>query len=400
MSKKPTSRGVTSSFQTSQKATSLKYPVLHPSSASDHQLKTLKTNLIKWINNLIKPLHVKDITNDMADGQILACLIGIYERDHSSILKLLVNLSHVVGANLNLPSNVSIAVMKSITLDGVQKNKTTINEITADESLFRVEKTDLLDEFDVNDYYADDVFDELVNTPEKLEQVTVLLSEFVNDQLNPIKIQVNNLMEDLENGINLIILTGIVETINQLSLSNSLPIYYDILNKKSNNPNNEEFQPKFNSIFNKLSPENLNSNLTHQLASSLSNLENDKIFKSEIQALINFNNRLKGNLKSGDDENFGYHEEQDISGEDSYLLWDKKKSKKKNFLQKFFWYIKTDMTFRHGVQEKTEYFQDKLEELHSSEVNIDPIKRDLLYCLGGNGYELRYTQMQRKKKVG
>ncbi|KAJ3393148.1 hypothetical protein HDU92_007979 [Lobulomyces angularis] len=228
MSKKPTARGVTSSFQTSQKATSLKYPVLHPSSASDHQLKTLKTNLIKWINNLIKPLHVKDITNDMADGQILACLIesltgdhivewetttsekgkglnfmklvkylkenlnisedttwsrmGIYERDHSSILKLLVNLSHVVGANLNLPSNVSIAVMKSITLDGVQKNKTTINEITADESLFRVEKTDLLDEFD----------------------------EFVNDQLNPIKIQVNNLMEDLENGINLIILTGIV----------------------------------------------------------------------------------------------------------------------------------------------------------------------------------------------
>ncbi|KAJ3218167.1 hypothetical protein HK099_005181, partial [Clydaea vesicula] len=48
--------------------------------------------------------------------------------------------------------------------------------------------------------------------------------------------------------------------------------------------------------------------------------------------------------------------------------------------------------------EKSEYFQDHLEDLHSNKVYIDPNKRDLLYCLGSNGKKLRYTQMQRRKE--
>ncbi|KAJ3397968.1 hypothetical protein HDU92_000069 [Lobulomyces angularis] len=55
---------------------------------------------------------------------------------------------------------------------------------------------------------------------------------------------------------------------------------------------------------------------------------------------------------------------------------------------------------KRKIPEKSEYFQDNLEDLHFNKVYIDPNKRDLLYCLGGNVKKLRYTQMQRRKESG
>ncbi|KAJ3397092.1 hypothetical protein HDU92_000792 [Lobulomyces angularis] len=49
---------------------------------------------------------------------------------------------------------------------------------------------------------------------------------------------------------------------------------------------------------------------------------------------------------------------------------------------------------------KAEYFQDNLKGLLSNKVHIDPNKRDLLYCLGSNGNNSRYTQIQRRKESG
>ncbi|KAJ3387297.1 hypothetical protein HDU92_002004 [Lobulomyces angularis] len=45
------------------------------------------------------------------------------------------------------------------------------------------------------------------------------------------------------------------------------------------------------------------------------------------------------------------------------------------------------------------YSQNHTEELHEYKVFIDPNKRDLLYCLGNNGENLRYTQMQRRSEI-
>ncbi|KAJ3383772.1 hypothetical protein HDU92_003930 [Lobulomyces angularis] len=50
--------------------------------------------------------------------------------------------------------------------------------------------------------------------------------------------------------------------------------------------------------------------------------------------------------------------------------------------------------------EKTEYFQDNLEDLHSNKVYINPNKRTCCIVLVGNGNKLRYTQMQRRKESG
>ncbi|KAJ3387105.1 hypothetical protein HDU92_002143 [Lobulomyces angularis] len=50
--------------------------------------------------------------------------------------------------------------------------------------------------------------------------------------------------------------------------------------------------------------------------------------------------------------------------------------------------------------ERTEYFQDNLDDLSRNIVFIDPKKRDLPYYLGSNGKKLRYTQMQRRKESG
>jgi hypothetical protein len=50
-------------------------------------------------------------------------------------------------------------------------------------------------------------------------------------------------------------------------------------------------------------------------------------------------------------------------------------------------------------REKTEYFQDNLEDISENKVFIDPNVRDLLYCLGNNGKKLRYTSMQRRRET-
>ena len=57
---------------------------------------------------------------------------------------------------------------------------------------------------------------------------------------------------------------------------------------------------------------------------------------------------------------------------------------------------------------QSEYFQDHVDQIRenkvvfdlTSQVYIDPNRRDLLYCLGSNDLKLRYTSMQRRKETG
>jgi hypothetical protein len=106
--------------------------------------------------------------------------IGIHAHDQFSALALLVHISHAVGANLALPSNVSIAVMKSEMVDGMRKNKTSIHVITTnDEASFAIDATlsPATDALLIRDEYEEDAFDELMDSPEKQDQITEVCVE-------------------------------------------------------------------------------------------------------------------------------------------------------------------------------------------------------------------------------
>lgn len=136
--------------------------------------------------------------------------IGIINRDQSSILALLVHLTHAAGANLKLPSNVSAAVMKPTMIDGVLKNKTTIHKITSsDETQFDIQLgTPSVVSRESRFNHVADIFDGLVDTPEKLDQIGILITVFVNEILEPIKLQISNLTSDFEDGKRLLVLIG------------------------------------------------------------------------------------------------------------------------------------------------------------------------------------------------
>jgi hypothetical protein len=102
--------------------------------------------------------------------------LGVSSRDQFSALALLVHVSHAVGANLNLPSNVSIAVMKTALVDGLMKNKTSIHVITTvDEASFAIDSAMLTASPAGEAFhggYENDAFDALMDSPEKQDQIT------------------------------------------------------------------------------------------------------------------------------------------------------------------------------------------------------------------------------------
>ncbi|KAJ3218987.1 hypothetical protein HK099_004851 [Clydaea vesicula] len=53
---------------------------------------------------------------------------------------------------------------------------------------------------------------------------------------------------------------------------------------------------------------------------------------------------------------------------------------------------------KRKIPEKSEYFQDNLEDLHFNKVYIDPNKRDLLYCLGESGLK-HYRKIRERYEV-
>jgi len=201
---------------------------LHPTSLQNTSFKNLRSGITKWVNSKLArlKLHITDANNDLSDGTLIAALleeltgehivewgsttsdkgkamnfikivkyldnslniredpdswtrVGITMCDQYSALSLLVHISHAVGANLALPSNVSVAVMRAVNVDGVSKNKTSVHKITHDESLFSIDISTLTP---MNEpvLYNDDVFDGLVDSPEKLEQVTEVSLEGSN----------------------------------------------------------------------------------------------------------------------------------------------------------------------------------------------------------------------------
>ncbi|RKP00736.1 hypothetical protein CXG81DRAFT_12869 [Caulochytrium protostelioides] len=194
-------------------------------SAQDPSLKKLRLILTSWINAHLAQQHIviRDIVTDLADGQLLGAFLecatgehlntvssmgqkskdatmsnvvsflgthlhihedearwtasGIRARDISSIFVLLVALTRVLGCPYRLPSDLSIAVVRTETLDGAVKNKTTVYKLTGDES-----KTVPV--------LPPDNLETLLNHPAKSRELESLLLNFVNRTLAPAKLRV------------------------------------------------------------------------------------------------------------------------------------------------------------------------------------------------------------------
>ncbi|TPX55351.1 hypothetical protein PhCBS80983_g05399 [Powellomyces hirtus] len=232
---------------------------LHPSSKSDANVKKLLQGLTTWVNSyvILDSMTVRDVVVDLDDGQLLASFLsqitgdpivdpqtlaarsdrskmvilqlvvkyietnlkikqdpgrwtaeGIMAKDHGSALCLLVDLARVLGCPYTLPPNVSIAVIKREELPSGVKTKTTVYKITGDEERLGNDAELVLSprEDGAAVSYEPDAFDKLFSQPEKIREVTLLLLEFLNAQLETLNIRLNCLSK--VEGIYLILLIG------------------------------------------------------------------------------------------------------------------------------------------------------------------------------------------------
>ncbi|KAJ3177470.1 hypothetical protein HDU87_004489 [Geranomyces variabilis] len=241
---------------------------LHPSSKADPNVKKLMQGLTTWVNSyvIIQSMTVRDLISDLDDGQVLAAFLtqitgdaivdpqtlaarsdrsklvilqlvvkyiegnlkvkqdptrwtteGLLSKDYASALCLLVDLARVLGCPYVLPPNVSIAVVKREQLPSGVKNRTSVHKITGDD--VRGAGAEPATELALGPRedgagggggvavaIEPDAFDKLFAQPEKVADVTKLLLEFVNSQLEVLNIRLNSLIK--VEGVYLILLIG------------------------------------------------------------------------------------------------------------------------------------------------------------------------------------------------
>ncbi|KAJ3119376.1 hypothetical protein HK098_005535 [Nowakowskiella sp. JEL0407] len=236
---------------------------IHKSSETP-KYKKLNEILLYWINSTLirKSQVVRDLCEDLADGQILAAFLeqivgetipntvrvttdkskrvnlsavlrfietklnipsngkwsldGILNKDYSSILRLLVDLAHSLKCPYSLPSDISIAVtiIEKISTGGVKK-KTTVHKITEDELIFQNNEAAALaipqdEEIKPESVSTGDKFEEIFLDAEKIDQLTNILTEFVNSNLSELGITIEDIGNDFHDGVKLIFLLGIL----------------------------------------------------------------------------------------------------------------------------------------------------------------------------------------------
>lgn len=214
------------------------------------KLEPLIKILIDWINNELadRRVIVKDLQEDLYDGQIIQMLFeklsdtkitqdsklnlgessrkhnlkllldsvnsameihpmmskwkgeNIYEKDLISIIHLLVALVKFYNLPVNLPENITVKVII------IQKKKK-LEKITVTEQI-----TGSNGNSESNIKKDRDAFDTLFDhAPEKLSLVKNSLLTFLRKHLDKIKFQIDNLDTQLDDGVHLILLIGILE---------------------------------------------------------------------------------------------------------------------------------------------------------------------------------------------
>jgi uncharacterized protein Yka (UPF0111/DUF47 family) len=112
-----------------------------------------------------------------------------------------------------LPTNVSIAVICKQNIDGTDVSRTNKFQVTAE--FTQLEKfpsqslTELSRQYSNDMGHLTDLFEQLIDSPEKLKEVCELMVEFVNNNLAEIGQKIHTLHE-LADGSKLLLLIGIV----------------------------------------------------------------------------------------------------------------------------------------------------------------------------------------------
>ncbi|XP_059393939.1 alpha-parvin-like [Carassius carassius] len=222
--------------------------MVDPNSRNDPKLQELLKVLIDWINDVLvgERIIVKDLTEDLYDGQILQklfenlegeklnvaevtqCEIGqkqklqtvlekindtlkvssrnikwnvdtVHAKNIVAILHLLVALSQHFRAPIRLPDHVSIQVVVVQKREGILQSRQIQEEITGNIGA-------------LSGIYERDAFDTLFDhAPDKLNVVKKTLITFVNKHLNKLNLEVSELETQFADGVYLVLLMGLLE---------------------------------------------------------------------------------------------------------------------------------------------------------------------------------------------
>jgi len=224
--------------------------MVEKNSMDNAKLKELCENLIDWVNDVLaeKRIVVKNIEEDLNDGQILALLVEklanidlgtlkevtqsvvfqkqklgqlleevnkllalplhgsqswnvelIHSKHLPAILHLLVQLARQYNCPFKIPNNVVINVVVVQKRDGILRSKTVPEDVTGNYN--ERETKSERDAFDT-------LFD---HAPEKLVVVKKSLQGFVNKHLSKLDLQIVNLNTQFSDGVNFILLIGLLE---------------------------------------------------------------------------------------------------------------------------------------------------------------------------------------------
>ncbi|XP_046583290.1 beta-parvin-like [Haliotis rubra] len=224
--------------------------MIEPGSRDDAKLNQLIKVLLDWINDELADhrIIVKDIEEDLFDGQILQKLIeklcrirveapevtqseigqkqklrvvldyitsilnlpqgwnqlkwsvdSIHSKNLVAILHLLVALAKHFKAPIRLPDNVSVILVIVQKIDNQLQTRRVYEEITGAND-------------EIGAKFERDAFDTLFDhAPDKLNVVKKTLVTFVNKQLMKVNLEVNDLDTQFHDGVYLVLLMGLLE---------------------------------------------------------------------------------------------------------------------------------------------------------------------------------------------
>ncbi|VDI28003.1 beta-parvin-like [Mytilus galloprovincialis] len=222
--------------------------MIEPTSKEDPKVQELIKILLDWINDVLADdrIIVKDILEDLFDGQILQKLIEkladirvqvpevtqseqgqkqklqiilsvinrllqlqwnqvrwsvdkVHSKNLVAILHLLVTLARHYRAPIRMPDNVSVNLIVVTKRDGILQTKKVVEDITTIND-------------DIGARFERDAFDTLFDhAPDKLNLVKKTLVTFVNKQLLKINFEVADLEAQFHDGVYLVLLMGLLE---------------------------------------------------------------------------------------------------------------------------------------------------------------------------------------------
>ncbi|XP_045196015.1 beta-parvin-like [Mercenaria mercenaria] len=226
--------------------------MIEPNSREDPKVKELMKLLLEWINDVLADdrIIVKDIEEDLFDGQILQKLIeklagikvdvtevsqsemgqkqklrvildvinrilnlpqlgawnqqkwsvdSVHSKNLIAILHLLVALARHFRAPIRLPENVYVYLVVVQKRDGMLQPRRVAEEITGTNE-------------DVGGKFERDAFDTLFDhAPDKLNLVKKTLVTFVNKQLLKVNLEVSDIHTQFHDGVYLVLLMGLLE---------------------------------------------------------------------------------------------------------------------------------------------------------------------------------------------